>query len=56
MKIFESTKVREADAYTIKNEPISSINLMERAATKCSEWIKKRYKKNIAIFHFSTVN
>lgn len=46
MKIFESTKIREADAYTIENEPITSIDLMERAAKQCSKWIKKRYKKN----------
>ena len=32
MKILSSQQVREADAYTIKNEPITSINLMERAA------------------------
>ena len=32
MKILTSEQVREADAYTIKNEPIKSINLMERAA------------------------
>jgi len=46
MKIFEAKKIREADAYTIKNEPISSIDLMERAAKQCSKWIKSKYKKN----------
>jgi NAD(P)H-hydrate epimerase len=32
MKILSADNTREADAYTIKNEPIKSINLMERAA------------------------
>jgi len=32
MKIFTSTQIRELDKYTIENEPISSIDLMERAA------------------------
>ncbi len=34
MKILPIEKVREADAYTIKNEPIEDIDLMERAATQ----------------------
>jgi ADP-dependent NAD(P)H-hydrate dehydratase / NAD(P)H-hydrate epimerase len=32
MKILSGTQIREADAYTIANEPVSSIDLMERAA------------------------
>jgi hydroxyethylthiazole kinase-like uncharacterized protein yjeF len=32
MKILTAQQMREADAYTIKNEPIASIDLMERAA------------------------
>ena len=32
LKIFSSEQVREIDAFTIKNEPIASIDLMERAA------------------------
>lgn len=35
MKILPIDKVREADAYTIAHEPISSVDLMERAAEKC---------------------
>jgi ADP-dependent NAD(P)H-hydrate dehydratase / NAD(P)H-hydrate epimerase len=33
MKIFTTSQIREADAYTILNEPVKSIDLMERAAT-----------------------
>ena len=32
MKIFTSAQVKELDKFTIENEPISSLNLMERAA------------------------
>ncbi len=39
MKILPIEKVREADAYTIKNEPIADIDLMERAATELFGWI-----------------
>lgn len=43
MKILTAQQIREADAYTIANEPINSIDLMERAATKCFDWIIKNY-------------
>lgn len=43
MKILTAQQTREADAYTIANEPIESIDLMERAATKCFDWIIKNY-------------
>lgn len=42
MKILPVNLIREADAFTIKNEPVASIDLMERAATQCFKWIKKR--------------
>jgi NAD(P)H-hydrate epimerase len=43
MKLFSLSQVREADAYTIKHEPVSSIHLMERAALACTQWITERY-------------
>ncbi|NTW32239.1 MAG: NAD(P)H-hydrate dehydratase [Bacteroidetes bacterium] len=45
MKILNSSQIREADAYTISHEPVSSINLMERAAGKCFDWISERIEK-----------
>ncbi|MFP4448934.1 MAG: NAD(P)H-hydrate dehydratase [Bacteroidales bacterium] len=39
MKVLKSSQVKEVDAYTIENEPILSVNLMERAAGKCTEWL-----------------
>ncbi|MEM6830261.1 MAG: NAD(P)H-hydrate dehydratase, partial [Bacteroidota bacterium] len=32
MKILSSSQIKEADRYTVENEPISSVDLMERAA------------------------
>lgn len=40
MKIFTSQQIREGDAYTIANEPITSLELMERAANASVTWIK----------------
>jgi hydroxyethylthiazole kinase-like uncharacterized protein yjeF len=39
MKILPVDKIREADAYTIRTEPIADIDLMERAATACYYWL-----------------
>ena len=39
-KILSVEQIREADAYTIKNEPIASIDLMERASMKCVKWLE----------------
>lgn len=52
MKIFSVDKIRGADAATIKNEPISSIDLMERASTHLLNWIKEHVstEKKINIF------
>ena len=40
MKILPVALVREADAFTIINEPITGIDLMERAAMACFRWLK----------------
>ena len=44
MKIFLAAQVRQWDAYTIGHEPVSSINLMERAATACFTWLTSNFK------------
>ena len=41
MKILSAEEIRLCDQYTIQHEPISSIDLMERAAWKCIEWIEQ---------------
>lgn len=52
MYILNAQQIRAWDAYTIQNEPVASIDLMERAASKCVEWIEKQkwQKKSIKIF------
>jgi len=49
MKIFSATQIKKWDAFTIANEPIASIDLMERAATACCNWL---IGKNFAQKHF----
>lgn len=40
-------QIRNLDAYTIENEPIASVDLMERAAKACTDWIIQRFSKEI---------
>lgn len=51
-KIFTVEQIRKADQYTIENEPISSVDLMERAANECVLWLKEKAKthQRFAIF------
>lgn len=49
MKILSIDKVREADQYTIGNEPIRSIDLMERAAGKVFEWLMAHINKESGV-------
>lgn len=46
MKILSIEEVRKADEYTIENEPIASIDLMERAATRFQKWLKRNVSKD----------
>lgn len=43
MKILSSEQIREWDQYTINNEPILSIDLMERAVAGCVDWLLQQY-------------
>lgn len=43
MKILSIEQIREADTYTIQHEPIASVDLMERAAKRCVNWIMERF-------------
>ena len=49
MKILAVEQIRQADSYTIENEPVSSIDLMERAATTVFEWLYPRINKETSI-------
>ncbi len=41
MKIFNAQQIREWDQYTIRHEPVSSVDLMERAAGQCVNWLEE---------------
>lgn len=53
MKIFPANVVSEIDRYTIENEPIPSIDLMERAASKLLNWYLRRYRPHRKVFVFA---
>ena len=42
LKIISAEQIRQADEYTISHEPVTSIDLMERAAAACFSWITKQ--------------
>jgi hydroxyethylthiazole kinase-like uncharacterized protein yjeF len=42
MKIFNVQQIRACDNFTIETEPIASIDLMERAASACTNYIIKK--------------
>jgi ADP-dependent NAD(P)H-hydrate dehydratase / NAD(P)H-hydrate epimerase len=39
MQILDAAQIRAWDAYTIEHEPVSSFELMERAAKSCFHWL-----------------
>jgi NAD(P)H-hydrate epimerase len=53
MKIFDTKDIREIDEFTIINEPVSSIDLMERAAKGCAEWIADYLQTNTPMLIFT---
>jgi hydroxyethylthiazole kinase-like uncharacterized protein yjeF len=53
MKIFETNDIREIDAFTITHEPVSSSDLMERAASGCATWIAGNLLQNNSMIIFA---
>jgi len=53
MKIFEASKVRDIDAYTILHEPIASIDLMERAVHRLTGWYVRHYHTDRMVVIFA---
>lgn len=43
MKIFSTAQIRAWDAYTIENEPVASVELMNRAAAAFVDWFVECY-------------
>lgn len=52
MKILSASQIRDTDAHTIKNEPVKSIDLMERASLAFVSWFDSQFDpdKNVKIF------
>lgn len=52
MKVYSAEAIRLWDQYTITHEPVSSLDLMERAATACCNWLleNKRDASSFALF------
>jgi len=53
MKIFDAVKVRDIDSYTILNEPIDSIDLMERAVSRLTDWYVRHFHTDQKIMMFA---
>jgi len=52
-KIFNVEQIRRLDAYTIGNEPISSIDLMERASTAFVKWFTSHFDSETPVRIFA---
>ncbi|MCK4751657.1 MAG: NAD(P)H-hydrate epimerase, partial [Bacteroidales bacterium] len=53
MKIFEGAQIREIDAYTIRHEPVDSIDLMERAAIRLTGWYVRHFHTDQKVVIFA---
>jgi|WetSurMetagenome_2_1015567.scaffolds.fasta_scaffold00001_421 ADP-dependent NAD(P)H-hydrate dehydratase / NAD(P)H-hydrate epimerase len=53
MKIFSCDQIRQIDEYTIKNEPVASVGLMERAAFELMKWYTERYSTSQPVVIFA---
>jgi NAD(P)H-hydrate epimerase len=53
MKIFTSAQIHELDRYTIENEPIPSLGLMERAAMALTQTITEMYSAAMPVVIFA---
>lgn len=52
MKIFRCDQIREIDRNTIVNEPVASVDLMERAAGQLLRWYMRSYDRSRRILIF----
>ncbi len=52
MKIFSVPQIKAWDNHTIQNEPVSSVELMERAAMACSKWLLDHFNNSNSFIIF----
>lgn len=55
MKMLSHEQIRACDAFTIENEAVSSLHLMENAAHGCYDFIVHEFNKNETIYIFCGV-
>ena len=53
MRLFRCDQIKQIDEYTIKEEPVASIDLMERAAGQVLRWFLSRFERSHRIFVFA---
>ena len=53
MKLFTTQQIAELDKYTIENEPIADIDLMERASMQITNWIVQRFSTEQKFIFFA---
>ncbi len=52
MKILDAPAMRQLDARTMEHEPVRSLDLMERAAKSCFQWLRPRLRNHEVIHVF----
>ncbi len=52
MKIFSTAQIREWEHYTIQHQAIRSIELMERAAIECYNWLLNNQYQTFTLYFF----
>lgn len=53
MKLFTTKQIAELDKFTIENEPISDIDLMERASLQITHWLIKNFSNERKMIFFA---
>lgn len=53
MKIFSASQVKEIDGLTVRNEPVASIDLMERASAAVTSWLKAHIGRENSLVVFT---
>jgi len=52
MKILSTTQIKDWDLFTIEKEPITSVDLMERAAFSTFKWVRVKFSKTRPFYVF----
>lgn len=52
MKLFTTKQIAEIDKFTIENEPIADIDLMERASMQVTNWLLRRFSTEQRMLFF----